>query len=98
MHRGTGAYTGRRRVAVRRYGRMAFGIDTRRPGEFLDERLRKEEFSIGPIQNVVKPVSIRLHQKLPRAAAKLRVEQHRDFVSVPIVSVVWHELEIPLHL
>ena len=51
-----------------------------------------------PVQHIIKPIPIPLHQKLPLLPLVRSIHQHRNLHRIPIMHVVRGVLEMPLQL
>src|SRR5207253_868403 len=48
-----------------------------RPVEIIYERFRKQQLTIGPVQDIEEPVPVRLNQQLPRMAFPFAINQDK---------------------
>jgi len=85
----------RRRVVAGDELRAPFVIETARPS-LTDEGLGEKEFASVPIEEVEESISIGRCDHLSLPAAKLDIDQDGILRRVPIVQIVWRELEVPL--
>ena len=76
----------------------ALSIESFGPIKFFDERNAVEKFSIRPVEHVVEAIPVGLQQQFPGPPSEVSVHQDRRLVRIPIMRVMRHELEIPLHL
>ena len=68
--------------------------------ESAGPRLRGElrpaqEGAVGAVEDVIEPVAVGGDDQLARPTVDRRVHEHRNLVGVPVVRVVWRELEVP---
>jgi hypothetical protein len=98
LHRRTSRDSLERRHGIRIGDGPAISSDFLRPRKFLNERSGAQKLAVGAIQNVKKPVAIRMKQQLPHAAFPFRVDQHGRLLRIPIVKIVRRVLEMPHEL
>ena len=67
----TNVGTRRRRYSSRQYG-AAGGVNSFRPVQLRNERRCLQELSVGPVENIKKPVTIGLHQQITGLAVQLQ--------------------------
>src|SRR5215471_7226868 len=61
-------------------------------------RATQQKLARQPVQQIVECIAIRYRDQLAGSAAKHGVDQHRYMVRIPVMDVVWRELEMPLEL
>ena len=59
---------------------------------------RRDELAGDPIEHVVEPVLVRLHDHFARAAVDREVGQHQVLHAVEVPDVARHDLVVPLQL
>jgi len=74
--------------------RAAVRVEALGPG-LLDERLAEQELAGGAIEQVVEPVAVGPADRAALAGGQREVGEDRGLVGVPVVLVVWAELEVP---
>src|SRR6202041_831129 len=77
--------------------RTALLIDSQRPVHW-PERNSQQILPVGAVKNKEVAVARGLHQHLLRLSAKISVDQHWSLDRIPIVRIVWRDLEGPHQL
>ena len=86
-----------RRFHARHHQRTPIRPNARRPIH-SGVRRSQEEFSVRAIERVEIAIAIGLHNRLHCLPFDVEIDQHRIGHGVPIVRVMWRELEMPLEL